>query len=133
MTGARSEAVVSPWWRLGAVVVLLMAGVGARGGDSERLDAVARLIEESSAGRRFEDGAPADALAGRERARVLLAEARELGAAGADAEEVNALLAEATREMLAAVRLLEDGESAHSVLEREYEKLAASLESLRDA
>ena len=118
-----------------AIAATVWSGPAGAVADSmnSRLDSVAKLIEQSSAGRLFEDVEVAEANEKRERARELLAEARKRADEGADPEVVNALLDEATREMLAAVRTVKLEASKRSSIEREYANLADSLDVLTDA
>lgn len=115
-----------------AAAWLVVAGATADAVDS-RLTSVAKLIEQSSAGRLFEEVELPQANERRERARELLAEARRLVDEGADVQSVGALLDEATREMLAAVRLVKLEISERSTIRKEYDSLASSLDVLLDA
>lgn len=127
-----------------AIVVLGLTGAFrpdfalAASTDSEvaiqnRLASVEKLIEDSSASRQASSAAGDEVCARRDNARRLLDEARRLADGGADATQLNSLLDEATREMLAAVRLAREESASSVIAEREYNTTRESLEALLDA
>jgi tetratricopeptide (TPR) repeat protein len=100
---------------------------------SSRLDAVAKLIEESSAGQLFDQVALAEAREKHDKSVDLLSQARHLAEQGGDEETINDLLDAATREMLMAVRLAQQESDIHRAADKEFDSLSESLDALLEA
>ena len=98
----------------------------------ERFQKVEKLLEESSAATRIEEGGNPQAQAKREEAKVLLGKARAAFDAG-DPEQADKLLQRATTVMLEAVRMVAPDQSMVDKKYRDFDERLESIEALSAA